>query len=240
MEDRVPPYRTRVKGKPPTSTWAKILVFLFFLSFVLLLFLRSPFSKIDEIRITGISLLTTDEILKQMRVQTGDSFFHISEAEIKKRLQKLPEVKEVDVDKSFPNRIRVQITERSVIAYFRTNQNRYIPILEKGVILSNRPTVEIPASMITFEGFAPNSQLFMKAIHQFSLLPEKERTLFQKAEPLAGRPDQLVLTTKYGHRVVVRAADLSTKIKYYQAFQKEPSGTVYLLESIWFSPEEME
>jgi hypothetical protein len=237
MEDRIPPFRVRVTGKTPTSPWAKILVFLFFISFLLLLFLHSPFSKVQEIRITGTSLLRHEEVLERVGIQIGDSFFQVDKRKLEQQIKELPEVQEVKVSKTFPNLVEVKVTEYPVIAFYRTPENRFLPILENGVILKNRPATKIEASICTFEGFAPNSSVFKKAVREFSLLRANERKLVWKIEPLSDRPDQLMLFTIYQHKLVVRLDNLHKKIPHYNVFHREPPGTVYLLESVWFSPE---
>lgn len=237
MEERVPPFRTRVMGKPSTSLWAKVLVFLFFAGLVSLLFLRSPYSKISEIQVTGTKVLTSQELLDQLKVKVGDSYFRVSEQEIQKGVQRLPEVKAVQVTKTFPAKLEVKVTEHPVIAHYRTLDNRLYPILENGVILLQRPIVETSASLVTLEGFSPNSPLLNQAVREFSLLPATKRELFWKMEPQPGRSDQLILLTKNQHKVIARVDDFHQKIQYYESFQKEPPGTVYLLESVWFSPD---
>ncbi|WP_044642484.1 cell division protein FtsQ/DivIB [Risungbinella massiliensis] len=237
MEERVPPFRTRMMGKSSTSPWAKVLVFLFFVGLVSLLFLRSPYSKISEIQVTGTHLLTTQDVLTRMKTKVGDSYFRVSEREIQKGVLTLPEVKEVHVTKSFPAKLEVNVTEHAIIAHYRTLDNRLYPILASGVILLQRPIVETTASLVTLEGFPPNSPLLNQAVREFSLLPAAKRELFWKMEPQPGRSDQLILLTKNHHKIIARVDDFHQKIQYYEPFQKEPPGTIYLLESVWFSPD---
>jgi cell division protein FtsQ len=236
MEDRIPPLKIQGEEKGKSSPLAKFMITLFFLSLLIILFLRSPFGKITQIEVTGNYLLSKQEILKQAKVNGGESFFRINSEEIKQRISQLPEVKSVEVSKFFPNQLKIVIAEQQMIAYVRTSDQRLLPVLENGILITDRSLHSQLESKTVFENWDVNSEAFRQVDRGFNQLSPELRKEVLVVRPVPEKPDQVCFLTSK-HKIFVRINEIHTKMKIYPHFQQHPNGTIYLLESNWFSPD---
>ncbi|SEN08660.1 cell division protein FtsQ/DivIB [Lihuaxuella thermophila] len=237
MEGRVPPFRLRVGKKHSPSPWAFGFIFLFFTGMLLILFLRSPLSEIKEIQISGNQLLSEREILRNTRLMKGVSYFHVNAEALEHALETLPEIKEAHVRKVFPNKVYIQVKEEASIAFFRTSAGTVYPVLADGSVLTHRPVSLWREDRPVFEGWTASSPAFKLAAQKLAMLSTGIRREIRVLKPVADHEDQVQMLTRRHHLVFVRAADLHKKMSYYPSFKDHPRGTLYLLQSIWFSPE---
>lgn len=235
MDGRVPPFRLRTGKKRPPSPWAFAFIILFFMGMLLVLFLQSPLSKLQNIEVTGHSLLTKEEILTKAQLAKGRSYFSISQSQVEASLTTLPEVEKVIVKKTFPDEIYIEVKEKPIIALFQTSSHeQFLPILSDGTVLTKR---NIPSSndFLVFIGWDPKDQRFKQVVEQVAALPSSISSELRRVHPVKKHPDQVEIHSEHGHQIFVRISDLHQKIAYYPSFLNHPKGTLYLLESIWFS-----
>lgn len=235
MVERVPPFRIRVERKAP-SLWAVLFIFLFFIGILFVLFLRSPLSHISTIMISGNHLLTKHEILQQSGIRLGMSFFGVNTKDVESKLHRVSGIKEVSLNKQFPNLISIQVTEYPVIAYIDDEQT-LIPVLANGAFLQTHPATSMLSTMPIMEGWDKEKASFLQLTSQFAHLPASTRSQILTVRPLEHKPDYAVLWTRKEHKVEVRIDQLAEKMKLYPKFLKQPPGTVHLLDSVWFTPE---
>ncbi|TCS94623.1 cell division protein FtsQ/DivIB [Hazenella coriacea] len=236
MDGRVPSFRSRAGKKRPPSPWAFVFIFLFFMGMLLVLFLQSPLSKIQSIEVTGHSLLTEQEILKTAQLAKGKSYFSTSQSQVEAALIALPEVDKVTIKKSFPNEVYIEVKEKKIIAAFQTSsKQQFHPILSDGMVLTKRK-VSDPKDVLVFVGWNQKDQMFKQAVKQVAALPSSMTSELMTIQPVQDHPDQVEIQSKHGHQIFVRISDLHLKMGYYPSFSRHPHGTLYLLESIWFSP----
>jgi cell division protein FtsQ len=227
--------RTAEKRGSP-SPWVVGFIFLFFVGMLLLLFLRSPLSVIEQIHIQGNHLLTKQDILTKTGLKKGASYFFVSRSQVEQRLQSLPEIAEVEVTKSFPHQIYIQVKEKPLIALLKTKEERLVPLLADGTILPQRIFPSFEQAMPVFAGWTYPSPTLTETAKQWARLPESIRSEIELIKPVSRREDQVELQSKRGHLIRVRAAHLQQRMRYYPFFIHHPPGNLYLLESVWFTP----
>ena len=86
-------------------------------------FLFSPgvmLERADQIEIAGNRFVPRDAIVEKFSADMGRSVVRISLGERRKALESLPWVEQAGVQRVLPNRIRVEITERTPVAFLRT------------------------------------------------------------------------------------------------------------------------
>jgi cell division protein FtsQ len=86
-------------------------------------FLFSPgvmLERADQIEIAGNQFVPRDAIVEKFSADMGRSVVRISLGERRKALESLPWVEQAGVQRVLPNRIRVEITERTPVAFLRT------------------------------------------------------------------------------------------------------------------------
>lgn len=204
------------------------------------LVLRSPLGKIEQISIEGNQLIPQEEILSKLGTQIGSSYFAFRPQDAQKAIARIPEVKRVEVHRSFPSKIYVKLQEQRMVAYVRTKDMKILPLLENGKIMPQRNTVSMLKQAPVFEKWDIESTSFRQAVQMFSRCSNADFKEITYIHPVKGYPDQVLLTSRVGHKIYVRAEDLPEKIKLYASFQDQPSGTLYLLESVWFTPDSIQ
>lgn len=239
MNDRVPPLRvTAVNHKAP-SPWALFLIFLFFIGFMFVLVLRSPLGKIEQVSIEGNQLIPKQEILNKLGTQIGGSYFAFRPQDAQKAIARIPEVKRVEVHRSFPSKIYVKLQEQRMVAFIRTKEMKVLPLLENGKIMPQRNTISMLQHAPIFEKWDLESESFRQAVQMFSRCSSADFEEIIYIHPVKDYPDQVLLTSRVGHKIYVRAKDLPEKMKLYSSFHNQPSGTLYLLDSVWFTPDSL-
>lgn len=238
MHERVPPFRSRVEQKRPPSPLAIVFIFLFFMGTLLVLFFRSPLSKIDTIEIRGHQLLSEQEILSHLNVKKGSSYFFVQEEDLKKKLSQLPEVKHAQVMKRFPQYLSIQIQEKETVALFQNKNLESFPLLSDGTVLLKRQ-VKQRFDVPVFSGWSQSHPTMKQAAQQLNELPHDIRRHLVSIHPVPSQDDQVEIMTRFHHRIIVRTSDLSEKMRYYPSFYQHPPGTIYLLKSIWYQPKDL-
>jgi cell division protein FtsQ len=233
--ERVPPFRNRVERRSP-SHWAVLFIFLFFVTILFILFLRSPLSHISTITVSGQHILSKQEILQSSGIRPGMSFFGVKTEEAKVRLMKLRAVKQVELDKQFPSTIAIRVVEHPIVAYIQDDQ-RLMPLLANGVFFPSHPVTTMWQALPLFIGWDLQQSSFLTVTSQFAHLPASLRRHVLTVRPMKGKPGYVVLWTRKGHKVETRINTLTKKMKLYPSFLNQPPGTIHLFESVWFTPE---
>jgi cell division protein FtsQ len=236
LEGRVPSIRMAVEKRGSPSPWMVGFIFLFFVGMLLILFFRSPLSLIEQIHIKGNHLLTEHEILTKTDLKKGASYFLVSRSQVEHRLKSLPEIAEVQVTKSFPHQIYIQVKEKPLIALLKTKEERLVPLLADGTVLQHRILSSFHQAVPVFERWTHPSPTLTETAKQLAHLPESIRREIVMVEPVSTREDQVKLQSKRGHSIRVRVVNLQKMMSYYPFFLHHPPGNLYLLESVWFTP----
>lgn len=91
--------------------------------------------RVDQVTLNGRKHASAEEIKAALAVTQGSPILSIPLAEMKARLEKIPEVDAVQVSRVLPSELRVTITERVPVALWQKNgTQRLIDI--KGVVLN--------------------------------------------------------------------------------------------------------
>lgn len=236
MDERVPPLRIKVGHKRSLSPWLIVIILVLILGILLVLFLRSPFGRIEQIYIQGNQLLSDQEVVQTTRLQKGIPHFFSNLTKAKDRLEKRSEIQHVEIKRSFPSKIYIHIKEFPVVAYIQWTDGRFAPVLSNGTILPHRRTSEVVRSWPIIEKQDHQNPTMRLALRNFVHVPEKIRKEIEFIQLAQNRPDQVVLFSRKHHQIFVRASELHQKILYYPYFQHHPEGKLYLLQSIWFTP----
>lgn len=240
MHERVPPFRSRVEHKRSPSPWVILFIFLFFVGALLILFLRSPLSKIEFIEVQGQKLLSEQEILTHLDLKIGSSYFFIQEEELEKKLTQLPEVKHAQVTKRFPQSLIIHIQEKETIALFQDQNQRWFPLLSDGTVLLKRQVKnQAKADVPIFLGWSLSNPSIKHVSQQLNKLPQDIRRHLISIHPVPSQNDQIQVYTRFQHRIIVRISDFPEKMRYYPSFYQHPLGTIYLLKSIWYQPKDL-
>ena len=89
------------------------------------LFFENPDYAVSEIDVQTDGTLQREQILKIAQLREGKNIFHVNLADVHDRLQQLPQVDEVQVERKMPAEIDIRIVERKPIAWI-TRETRVL------------------------------------------------------------------------------------------------------------------
>jgi cell division protein FtsQ len=99
--------------------WRKVLVAVLVLGLLLaaawLVFFSSVLA-VNGVRIEGTRVISSDVVRQAAAVPTGEPLATVDLDAITARVERLPAVKSVDVSRAWPDRVRIDVTERRAVA----------------------------------------------------------------------------------------------------------------------------
>src|SRR5262249_45792276 len=141
-------------------------------------FLFSPsvmLNSADQIQIDGNRYVTRDAIVEKFAADMGHSVVRVPLGQRRRALESLPWVELAGVQRVFPNQIRVQITERTPVAFLRTTNDLALvdshgAILDKPAEGSFRfPVVSGISESMTLESRAQRMNLYVEFMRDIEL-----------------------------------------------------------------------
>jgi cell division septal protein FtsQ len=85
-------------------------------------FFENPDYQLSQIDIQTDGSLQRDQILKATEIREGENIFRVNLAQVRDRLQQLPQVDEAQVLRKLPGEIDIRITERKPIAWITSDK----------------------------------------------------------------------------------------------------------------------
>ena len=181
------------------------------------IFLVTPFSKKKVVTVSGVSVASQDEVIKDSGIKASDYVFsmilHHSTYE-KNIISKNKLVKSASLKYRFPNKFDIAVKEYNIVAYAQTDDG-YQPILENGTRLNVVGASELPDSFLTIN---LSSEKDIKAlIKAFSKLDKDLVNQIQiiSAADSSTTSDLLKLEMHDGNVVRVPLSEITKKLPYY-------------------------
>jgi cell division protein FtsQ len=109
---------------------------------------------VTEIRVTGTSLTTPDQVRAAAAVPVGTPLARVGTAAVERRVGALPPVRRVTVRREWPHRLVVQVAERTPVAVVPVRPAGYALLDDAGVAywpVPDRPA-ELPLVRVTAPG----------------------------------------------------------------------------------------
>lgn len=113
----------------------KYLSILFLIIIAILLFFMSPIFNIEEIRINGNNIITTNEYIELSNLKIGQNIYKTSKKQIKSNIKKNAYVEKVYISRKLPNIVEITIQERERTFMLELENNEYAYINNQGYIL---------------------------------------------------------------------------------------------------------
>jgi cell division septal protein FtsQ len=98
-------------------------------------FFDNPDYRLSTIEVQTDGTLQRDQILKAAGVREGLNIFSVNLAQVHDRLQQLPQVDEVQVERKMPNAIDIHVTERKPIAWITSEKTVANPFVSDAAFL---------------------------------------------------------------------------------------------------------
>ena len=85
---------------------------------VALIFVMSVFFRVSDIEVNGNVHYTDSEIIRAIDIEEGDNLFFFDRfAALSRVFAKLPYIEEVTVERKLPNKVIIDVTESTALAY---------------------------------------------------------------------------------------------------------------------------
>ncbi|MBQ2835719.1 MAG: FtsQ-type POTRA domain-containing protein [Clostridia bacterium] len=126
----------KTKTKRKSRKLSIILIFTILLAVGICAYLlTSPRFNIQEISINGNSKLSSQQISGLAEIKNGDNIFSKLSIVMKVKLKQNGYIEDVEVNKIYPNKVEINVTERKQQFQIKTESEGYIYIDEQGYIL---------------------------------------------------------------------------------------------------------
>ena len=184
----------------------------------------SPLLRVQDVQVVGATAVGTGEIRDLAQVD-DDSMMRLDLAGAERRIEAIPIVQEVRLERRWPQTIRIEITERAPWALWQIGDAQYI-IDSEGVVLpgsapiANAPIIhDITGQARLVPGDHVDRDAVVVAKGLLERVPEK---LALNVSKLEYTPQQgLALTTDAGYRVVVGdSQNFDYKLAVWQAIEE--------------------
>jgi cell division protein FtsQ len=214
-------------------------ILLFFVIIAVVIFLYSPYSKINDIHIEGLELTDNNLILQATRIEIGDSFLKVNTQAIKETIEKLNTVKNVQVNFLFPDTLKITLQEKKIVAYVYYENNTMLPLLEDGTTLHNSNNDLLDKQRPIVSSLLNDTSKY-KLANQLKDIPDN--IIFALSEFKIDEQGEIVtIYTNDGNELRMLFDEVNEKlllfkdIKYELQFQEQKKGIINMFDAIWFT-----
>ncbi len=179
----------------------------------------------QEVEVLGASSVDPAEV-RQLAAFDGDSMFRLDMGSAEERVAYLPLVQSVQIERRWPQTVRIRITERAPWGYWQVGADRYAIDVE-GVVLTAAAAPD-GAPVITDLGnpvrLVPGDHVDLDAVRLTQALAQRvPETLQLNIAALEYSPSTgLTLMTDAGYRVVVGdSQNMDYKLAVWQTIEAE-------------------
>lgn len=128
------------------------------LSFIIvcaaLVFALSVFFRVSNIEVSGNAIYSTEEIIEASGIEEGDNLFFINRfTAISRIFSKLPYVEEATINRSLPNKLVIEVTESTAVAYVTAEDGLWT--IDRNCKLLSKVEKGQTASLISVVGITP-------------------------------------------------------------------------------------
>ncbi|MGP4040393.1 cell division protein FtsQ/DivIB [Gracilibacillus sp. D59] len=232
IEDRIPKLKQERRKKANRKLIFYLLIF--FVLIFIVIYLQSPMSYVKNISVNGLQWLTKEEIIKQSELEENANFWGVRTKELEENIISHPQVKDVDVSRSFPNTIIIDITELSHVAYVEMD-GKIQPLLENGQLLDKVNSTNLLGDVPVLKGFKDNHYLHELA-EELANLSTYVSALISEVNwmPSDSNPYQIRMYMTDGHEVETSIRNLSSILDSYPSIvsqlDKDKEGIIKMDE----------
>lgn len=132
---------------------------LFVIVEVALIFVMSVFFRVEDIEVNGNSHYTDNEIIRAIDIEEGDNLFFFDRfGALSRVFAKLPYIEEVSVERKLPNKVIIDVTESTALAYIVLGDENWT-IDHRCKVLGKAASDEELANLIAVRGINPGTLL---------------------------------------------------------------------------------
>ena len=131
---------------------------MFVIVIVAIIFVMSVFFRVSDIEVVGNSHYSDTEIIRAIDIEEGDNLFFFDRfAAISRVFAKLPYIEEVTVVRKLPNKVTIEVTESTALAYIAIGDEMWT--MDHGCKILGKATPEEVGSLVRVDGIDPGTLL---------------------------------------------------------------------------------
>ncbi|MCT6823231.1 MAG: FtsQ-type POTRA domain-containing protein [Apilactobacillus sp.] len=216
-DDFVELNKQKIKNKLNSSTYI-ILPIVIVLG--ILIYLVSPISKINQIKISGNGYVPVNEIKNDLNINSGDSIFKVfgHKKKINENVAKKDHrIKSIDFHFSGFNNLTIKVTPYREIGYETKGKNQYL-ILENGNVTNIAVKDPKDDKMPYIVKFNDRAKL-RKMIQKYLKLPKdiRDNVRVISFSPTKVYADELHVYMRDGNRIIILMSDFNKKMGFYRS-----------------------
>ena len=203
--------------------------------------LTSPTFKIQEISVKGNEQLSKEKVEELSEIKKGDNIFSKIGIVLEVKLKQNGYIEDAKINKIYPNRVEIELTERKKQFQIKTETENYIYIDEQGYILENSTEkLELPTIVgmdITETEVANTKRLDEKDLNKMeNILQIREESnkieITNKITQIQVEDEYILNLENEGITINLgNATNLKNRMYYVSAILKQEagnSGTIYV------------
>ncbi len=168
-------------------------------------FFDNPDYRLSTLGVQTDGTLLRDQVLKVAQLSEGLNIFSVNLAQVHDRLQRLPQIDEVQVERRMPNEIDIKITERKPVAWITSEKAVANPFASDAAFLVDARGILMKEKKLLPEYL---SLPLITGCSSEALVPGKEVSSFEAKTALALL--RLTTTSFMQTRFQIRDVDVST------------------------------
>lgn len=168
-------------------------------------FFDNPDYRLSTLAVQTDGTLQRDQVLKTAQLAEGLNIFSVNLAQVHDRLQQLPQIDEVQVERRMPNEIDIKITERKPVAWITSEKAVANPFASDAAFLVDARGILMKEKKLLPEYLALP---LITGCSSEALVPGKEVSSFEAKTALALL--RLTTTSFMQTRFQIRDVDIST------------------------------
>ena len=202
------------------------LILIFFAVIAGVAYMRSPFSEIQSVRVTGAADLSAGQILQDSGVRTGENILKVSAAAVANRLlADFPLLSAVTVRRDFFRRaVVISVRERRLAGILAADGALY-EVLANGVVLSrdpsgtgvNRPIITIAAPLSISLGARVTQPDLLSVCRQLPAVAPADQASLSSLDVDGAGPGTLLAFTRDGFEIRMPVANLARSLRLFYA-----------------------
>lgn len=197
------------------------------------LFTKLSWFNIESIKISGNENLETEFLANLSLDFIGLNLYSTSKRDILQKYENIVRIKDISITRIFPNKIKINIQERSGLFYIRTKKGEIFPIDDECIVLDNDvfyteenlPVIEtdISSSDVDFGKKIENE--FLNRIFDFyyTVSPEYPDLFNNISEFYEDDNEIFLVEANTGYKIVFGEDELIEKIKKYRFLEQNRS-----------------
>lgn len=187
----------------------KTIIKFFLLTSVLLiisltLLLKLPYFSIKDIVVINNSNVTKDEIIKLSGIKNGNNIFNLNVGSIKDDILRNPYILKVEIKRKLPDKILINVNERSAAFYTQKDSNYYI-VDKESIVLEKRSNINT-MKLVKLVGYDKNNLVIGQ------VLPYKDN---RKVQVVSSITDLIIDNTSKINMSIVDVTNLYDIKIYY-------------------------